>query len=176
MNLALFGATGFIGDAVLKEALARGHVVRALARDPSRLSPAARLEVVKGDVRDGAAVERVVTGADAVISTLGVRRGVHVAPDYLANAMRMILESMRRHGVSRIVAISGAGITLPGERKPFVVRGRVVEPAVPLHGDVQPQVDGLPGFRRGVEFVNAATRNEARRLRHALETLIERRA
>lgn len=65
---------------------------------------------------------------------------------------------------------------LPGEALPFVVRGRVVEPAVPLHGEAQPQVDGLPGFRRGIEFLGTQAAHEARRLRQVLALLRRRRS
>ena len=58
--------------------------------------------------------------------------------------------------------------TLPGERTTFTVRGRVVEPAVPLHGEAHPQLDGLPGFRRGIEFLGTAAGREYRRLAESL--------
>jgi hypothetical protein len=62
---------------------------------------------------------------------------------------------------------------LPGESDPFTVRGRVVEPAVALHGDVQPQADGLPGFRRGIEFLGHAAGRESRRLTSVLARLLQ---
>ncbi len=65
---------------------------------------------------------------------------------------------------------------LPGEPVPFVVRGRVIEPAVPLHGEIQPQVDGLPGFRRGIEFLGTPAAYEARRLQQALAQLLHLRS
>jgi len=37
MKVALLGATGFVGSAILKEALDRGHKVTAIARDPEKL-------------------------------------------------------------------------------------------------------------------------------------------
>lgn len=36
MKIALIGATGFVGSAVLKEALERDHVVTAIARHPEK--------------------------------------------------------------------------------------------------------------------------------------------
>jgi hypothetical protein len=64
---------------------------------------------------------------------------------------------------------------LPGQDLPFTLRGRVVVPAVPLHGDVQPQADGLPGFRRGIEFLTTTGSPQRRRLTNALSTLLHRR-
>jgi len=37
MKVALLGATGFVGSALLKEALDRGHAVTAIVRHPERL-------------------------------------------------------------------------------------------------------------------------------------------
>ena len=37
MKVALLGATGFVGSALLKEALDRGHVVTAIVPDPEKL-------------------------------------------------------------------------------------------------------------------------------------------
>src|SRR5260370_30039263 len=68
MKVALIGATGFVGSAVLKELLQRGHEVVALVRDPAKLAAQPRLQAVQADVLDAAAVQRAVAGADAVVS------------------------------------------------------------------------------------------------------------
>jgi putative NADH-flavin reductase len=119
VKLALLGATGFVGAEVLRAALAAGLQVTALVRDPSRLPHQEGLEVVQGDARDPSAVDRTVAGAQAVISVLGTRRGEKTDTDELARMMRNVLAAMEHHGVRRLVAISGAGIAVPGERKPF---------------------------------------------------------
>ncbi|HUG21703.1 NAD(P)H-binding protein, partial [Piscinibacter sp.] len=45
MNIALIGASGFIGSAIRKEALSRNHKVTALVSDPSKLQPEANLNL-----------------------------------------------------------------------------------------------------------------------------------
>ncbi len=119
MKLAVLGATGFIGRAVVEQALLAGHEVRALVRDASTLATHDRLEVIEGDARDPGAVQRTLVGADVVISALGTRRADKAGPDFLAAVMGVIISAMETQGVRRIVAISGAGISLPGERKPL---------------------------------------------------------
>ena len=57
MKVALIGATGFVGSAVLKELLQRGHEVAALVRDPAKLAAQPRLQAVQADVLDAAAVQ-----------------------------------------------------------------------------------------------------------------------
>lgn len=119
MKVALFGGTGFIGSRVLEELLVRGHEVRALARDPSRLPASPGLTVVTGDAADPLAVSRTVSGCSAVISALGTPRGGSVDPAFLAQAMGTILECMSGAGVRRVIAISGAAISSPGDSKPL---------------------------------------------------------
>jgi putative NADH-flavin reductase len=50
MKIALLGATGFVGSAILKEALDRGHKVTAIARDPEKLEKRDSLIPRRGDV------------------------------------------------------------------------------------------------------------------------------
>lgn len=109
MLIALFGATGRVGGRVLEYALAEGHQVRALARDPGKLAPRPGLEVVAGDVLDPGAVARVVAGADAVISGLG-GAGVEEPGEAQSQGMRNIVAAMRAHGVRRVLGVAGGGI------------------------------------------------------------------
>ncbi len=70
LTLAITGATGFVGGHALDEALRRGHRVRALARRPQH--PRDRTEWIAGSLTDGAALDRLVEGADAIIHVAGV--------------------------------------------------------------------------------------------------------
>jgi len=68
--LAITGATGFVGRAVLDEALRRGMEVRALARRPQRAR--AGVEWVRGELGDERALKRLVGRASVVIHIAGV--------------------------------------------------------------------------------------------------------
>jgi uncharacterized protein len=109
MKLALFGATGRVGNRVLEYALAEGHTVRALARDASKLAPRPGLEIVQGDVLDAATVARVIADTDAVISGLG-GAGVEDPGEAQSQGMRNIVAAMRQHGVRRVLGVAGGGI------------------------------------------------------------------
>jgi putative NADH-flavin reductase len=102
--------------------MAAGHDVVVLVRDPSRLDVEAGVRVVTGSVNDPAAVDRAVEGADAVISALGPDANEPDQVERLRDGMRQTIRAMRHHGVRRIVNLSGAGITAPGERKPLFDR------------------------------------------------------
>ncbi|HEX5728771.1 NAD(P)-dependent oxidoreductase [Microbacterium sp.] len=120
-TIALFGATGKVGSRVLIRALAAGHLVQVLVRDPGRLtitSPA--LSVIRGDVLDAGAVDRTVAGTDAVLSLFGQVEG---SPNTLqTEGTRLIVEAMKRYGVTRIVSLSGGALSAPADRPRFADR------------------------------------------------------
>jgi uncharacterized protein len=109
VHIALFGATGRVGTRVLEYALADGHTIRALVRDPARVAPRPGLELIQGDVLDAPTVARVVDGADAVISALG-GAGIEDPGDAQSQGMRNIVAAMQRHGVRRVLGVAGGGI------------------------------------------------------------------
>lgn len=119
----ILGATGRIGRHVLEQALQSGHDVTVLVRDPARLGALAdHVTIVTGSVSDPDAVDRAVAGADVVISAIGPDANDATQVERLRGGMRATIAAMQRHGVRRIVNLSGAGITAPGERKPLLDR------------------------------------------------------
>lgn len=109
MKIALIGATGYVGSAVLTEALARGHQVVALARDPAKLSPRPGLTVVRADVYDAAAVTAAVTGVDAVISAFNPGWTDPAIKAHFLAGTQAIDAGTRAAGVARLLVVGGAG-------------------------------------------------------------------
>lgn len=107
MRIALFGATGGTGIQVLEQALAAGHSIQALARDPGKLAPREGLNLIEGDVLDQSAADACVEGTDAVICVLGTKPGNE--PVEAAGTER-ILAAMDKHGVRRLIAVSSMGV------------------------------------------------------------------
>lgn len=106
---------------MVEQALAEGHEVTAFAREPSRLGIShERLRVVRGDVTDPAAVEEAVAGQDAVLSALGHAEGSK--GDVLTRGAENVVGAMERHGVRRLVSLTGAGIRDPRDRPKLVDR------------------------------------------------------
>lgn len=66
MKIALIGATGFIGSAILKEALARSHQVTALVAHPEKLmeeiKAASNLHGVASDVQESGQIDATAGG------------------------------------------------------------------------------------------------------------------
>jgi putative NADH-flavin reductase len=108
MNIVVFGANGATGRLLTKQALAEGHAVTAVTRNPETFplrSP--RLQLMRGDVFGLAAVEHAVAGQDAVLSTLGVpftRRPITVYSAGIAH----IIQAMRANGVRRLACVSSS--------------------------------------------------------------------
>lgn len=131
MKVLLFGASGAIGGSVRENAREAGHELVLFARDPSKLEPLSSGEsVIVGDIADSAAVERAVQGVDAVVSALGPTSNSRDQVPLFEGFARTLVNAMSAAGVRRIVAISGAGCTLPGERKPL--GGRIASALVRL--------------------------------------------
>ena len=73
MKVVIFGATGFAGKAILKEALAQNHQVTILVRNKSAISiHDKRLTIIEGNVMDRKKVSEVLENQDAAIQCLGV--------------------------------------------------------------------------------------------------------
>ena len=106
MKIAIFGASGWIGGTIAREALNRGHTITAIVRDPARLQLThERLTVVTGDVTDPIRVASVVAGHDAVAAAIGGRReGNH---QVVPAAVRTLLTGLPRAGVKCLVWVGG---------------------------------------------------------------------
>jgi putative NADH-flavin reductase len=122
MRVTIFGATGSSGRRVVDAALAAGHQVAVLVRDPSRLEEPERLRVVVGEITDAHAVEQAIAGSDGVIWAVGPTSNTPDQPALFESAATVLVEAMRRAGARRLVALSGAGVTIADERKPLVHR------------------------------------------------------
>lgn len=110
-RLAVFGATGLTGGLVVKHALAQGHAVTVLVRNPARVAiDAPGLVVIGGSPTSAADVERCVQGADAVIHCLGIGgKGDGQPTTLVSDSVKVVLAAMQRHGVPRIVCMSNVG-------------------------------------------------------------------
>lgn len=108
MNLILIGASGFIGSALLDEALARGHAVTALATRPDKLAARERLQVRQADVMDTGTLAAHFSGADAVISAFSGHAQADVL-GYFVVGTRSIISAAKAAGTARLMMVGGAG-------------------------------------------------------------------
>lgn len=109
MKIALIGATGFVGSAVLAELLQRDHQVTVLARHPGKLTPAPGLTVVQADAQNAAEVAQAVQGHDAVVSAYNPGWAVPDLHDQFLLGARAIVSGVKTAGVKRLLVVGGAG-------------------------------------------------------------------
>lgn len=115
MRIVVLGAGGGVGRHAVRVAAERGHEVVAGARSPDAVPQAPGVERLAVDVRDRTAVELALQGADALLWCVGVTK--RSGGDVGRSSLPTVLEVAAAQGVSRVVAVSGAGVTLPDDRK-----------------------------------------------------------
>ncbi len=109
-KVVLIGASGFVGNAILKELLERGHQVTAVVRHPEKITESHPLLTVKGvDVEDVAALAGVCRGQDAVVSAYNPGWANPAIYEDTLRIYPKILEAVRNSGVIRLLVVGGAG-------------------------------------------------------------------
>jgi len=106
VKILVFGAAGRTGRLIVERALGHGHDVTAFIHTSPLALTHERLATACGDVRDFSAVERAMSGQDAVAFALSQRagdKGLHEAG--IAN----VIHAMAADDVPRLAAISAAG-------------------------------------------------------------------
>jgi len=118
MRLTIFAASGGIGGHILEQALASGHDVTAVVRNPSKLRQR-DVRIVTADLAAPVpgVLESAVKGADAVLSGLGARSASEAGIAW--QGTRAMVAAMKATGVRRIVVVSAAPIgTVPSPGRP----------------------------------------------------------
>jgi putative NADH-flavin reductase len=119
MQITILGSTGPIGKAVLNEALKSGYKVKVLVRNPDKLDNLkGKVEIVKGNLLDALSVEKALEGSQAVINLSGAVN----EPDQIDKFQKIgkiLIEKMKKQGITRLINISLAVINLPQEKLDF---------------------------------------------------------
>jgi nucleoside-diphosphate-sugar epimerase len=112
MRIFLTGGMGFLGAAVTKAALARGHAVRSYVRsaDPSA-PPTPGLEVVTGDVRDREALRNSMAEHDVAVHLAAAKEGdVYSQLSTTVGGTENLIEAMNRASLKRLVLVSSFAV------------------------------------------------------------------
>lgn len=107
MKVAIIGATGFVGSAVLKEAVARGHEITALVSDPSKVPVSGSVTASQVDVVTEDSLTDTLAGHDAVISAFSGHAQTDVL-GYYVKGIQSIISAAKAAGV-RLLVVGGAG-------------------------------------------------------------------
>lgn len=121
-NIVIFGASGNIGQAIVKEALSRGHQVTGVSRSPDKFSyKEDNFTGLKGDPTDLESVKEIVKDADAIISAVGGRDAKipeETAMNKTAIALTTVLKDLGANGPQ--VVIIGGGMTMRGSPEAMI--------------------------------------------------------
>ncbi|MBD7969899.1 NAD(P)-dependent oxidoreductase [Paenibacillus gallinarum] len=124
MKIIVFGATGGVGQCVVKQAVENGFEVTAFVRTPTKLEVTHdNVKIIKGNAFNQAEVTAAIAGHDAVVSCLGSNQGMKKSTD-LQEMTKNIVAGMQEHDVKRIVYTASAGIhnELPGISGKLIMR------------------------------------------------------
>ena len=109
MKIALVGATGFVGSAVLAEASNRGHQITAIARNTEKVPALPGATAVRADVLNDADLATQLRGNDVVIATYNPGwTNPNIRAEHLAGS-QAIVKAARDAGVPRLLMVGGAG-------------------------------------------------------------------
>ena len=122
MKVSIIGGTGFVGTYIIDALLQAGHTPRVLVRPGSagKLTAAAQCETVPGDIRDTAALDACLQGADAVIYLIGILRefpakGITYEESQF-NGVERTVAAAQRQGVQHFILMSANGVKAGGTK------------------------------------------------------------
>lgn len=131
-NILLIGASGFVGTALLKEALNRNIKVTAIVRNAGKIAiQHPNLEVVEGTITSAEQVATWSKGKDAVISAYNPGWSNPNIYEETLTIYPLILAGVKQAGVERLLLVGGAGTLFvkPGLR--VVDSGAIPEAIMP---------------------------------------------
>lgn len=131
-KVVLIGASGFVGSAILNEALDRGHRVTAVVRHPEKITRVDKNLVVKhGDVSSTETAADLCNGVDAVISAYNPGWTNPDIAKETTRVYRAIIEGVRKSGVKRLLVVGGAGSLYISSGKRLMDAGLMPESYLP---------------------------------------------
>jgi len=107
MTILVFGATGGTGQHFVARALADGHRIRALVRNPSKMSSSSdNLDIREGSITDNVDMNSLVQGVTHVVVMLGDKEAQKTNKIVTA-FIKKLVPAMRTQGVKRILYQAG---------------------------------------------------------------------
>ena len=108
MKIAVIGATGYVGNAVVKELAERGHDVAAFARNTGKVFAADNVQAVATDVNAADFADKL-QGFDAVVSAFNPGwSNPNIGADF-AKGAAAITEAAKAAAVPYLLVVGGAG-------------------------------------------------------------------
>lgn len=125
MNILVIGGSQGTGALAVEAALAGGHRVSVMSRNPDRLDvQSAALRRIAGSFHDAAAIDAAIPGHDAVIVTASPTsfKALRESRDFFSSGTRLVVDAMKRAGVRRLVVLSALGVGPSRPLLPWIFR------------------------------------------------------
>lgn len=120
MRVVVIGASGFVGSKIVDELVDRGHSVKGIVRDLSKVSDKEHVEYEAIDVLKTDKLVNAINAADAVVSAYNAGwENPNLYHDYLQGA-QAIEKAVVLDGVKRFIVIGGAGTLFDQENRQLV--------------------------------------------------------
>lgn len=119
MKVGILGSTGFIGNLVLQYAIQQNLKLKVLVRNKDKLKiQNEHIEVIEGSILDQIQMNAFTKDCDAIISGLGGLKGDDQY-QLFKKATDILINSMERNGIKKLISINGAACVLPDEKIDF---------------------------------------------------------
>lgn len=143
--ITVFGATGFLGAAIVRALLRRGFPVRIATRHGDARAFADTVTAVRADIRDAASVEAALAGARGAVNAVGlyVEKGADTFRSVHVEGAATLARIAARTGVERLVHVSGIGADIGSASSYVRARGegeRAVQEAFAAASVIRPSV------------------------------------
>lgn len=114
-KIAILGGGGRTGIFLVNQLIAKGYSLKLLLRSPENFQISDPLiEIIKGDALDPSAIDSLLDGCQAVISTIGQRKD---EPLVASQAGLYILDAMKKYGIKRYLVVAGLNLDTPFDNK-----------------------------------------------------------
>jgi uncharacterized protein YbjT (DUF2867 family) len=113
MNVFITGGSGFVGKAVIKALLDRGHSIHALVKNKPIDIASDRVKSFKGDLFDNSILETALRDCDAAIHLVGIirqhpSRGITFDRIHYQGTVHVV-DAVKRAGIRRYIHMSALG-------------------------------------------------------------------
>lgn len=109
-NVVIIGASGFVGTAIVEEALTRGYQVKGIVRNPEKVTISnPNLKLIKADIMDAESLTEILKGEESVISAYNPGWTNPEIYDDTLKGYTSILKAAKNAGVKRLLIVGGAG-------------------------------------------------------------------
>lgn len=131
-RITIIGASGFVGSAILDEALTRDIQINAIVRNPLNVKATSlNLTVTEGDVMNEDKLARLLSGKEAVISAYNPGwKNPNIYDDTL-KGYTSIINAVKKAGVKRLLIVGGAGSLYVEPNKTLIESGGIPASILP---------------------------------------------